>query len=237
MQTIMHGVFLIGLILAFDWSMLLGGFIFSWLLFCIGGSASLHRWCCHRSFEPKNRVIKWFLLWAGVQCTLGSVPGFAASHRHHHVNSETDQDPFKMTDSFWHNFKLFWYHFPKMNISPRLFVDILKDKDMKFSHDHYWKIWSVYPILVLVLGGPVAVVYFVAMPVTYMVLGMSWVTVGAHCGKYDAVTKDHSQDNHLFTALFAGEGLHNSHHAQPGECDFNRTKIDPTGLVIRFLKC
>lgn len=235
-QTFMHCIFLLGLIFAFDWSLLLYGFIVSWLLFCIGGSASLHRWCCHRSFEPKNRIVKWFLLWAGVQCTLGSVPGFAASHRQHHIHSDTDQDPFKLSTSFWHNFKLFWYHFPKMNISPRLFVDILKDKDMKFSHDHYWKIWAVYPILVLALGGPVAVVYFVAMPVTYMVLGMSWVTVIAHLGPYNQETKDRSWDSRLFTALFAGEGLHGSHHQHPGQCDFNYSKFDPTGLFVRYFK-
>ena len=235
-QSIMYVILVLGLIFAFDWLLLFYGLAVSWLLFCIGGSVSLHRWACHRSFEPKNRLVKWILLWAGVQCTLGSLPGFVGSHRQHHVHSDSDQDPFKITNSMWHNFKLFWYHFPKMNISPRWMVDILKDPDMKFSHDHYWTIWSVYPLLVFLLGGPIAVVYFVALPVTYMVLGMSWVTVLAHLGPYNPITKDRSWDSSLFTMLFAGEGLHGSHHAHAGECDFNRTKFDPTGLVIRYLK-
>lgn len=235
-QTVMHVLVIAGLIVAFDWSLLFAGLAVSWLLFCVGGSVSLHRWTCHRSFEPKNRVIKWLLLWLGVQCTLGSVPGFAASHRQHHVHSDTEQDPFQLKNSFWHNFKLFWYHFPKMSVSPKMIVDILRDKDMRLSHDHYWKIWAVYPALVLLLGGPVYFVYFVALPITYMVLGMSWVTVIAHSGPIDPITKDRSWDSRLFTVLFAGEGLHNSHHAHPGQCDFNATKLDPTGLVIKFLK-
>ena len=94
----------------------------------------------------------------------------------------------------------------------------------------------MYPILVLALGGPVAVVYFVAMPVTYMVLGMSWVTVIAHLGPYNQETKDRSWDSRLFTALFAGEGLHGSHHQHPGQCDFNYSKFDPTGLFVRYFK-
>lgn len=236
MQAIMYVILAVGLFLAFDWGLLIAGLAVGWLLFCIGGSASLHRWVCHRSFTPRNKLVKWFLLWAGVQCTLGSLPGFAASHRLHHMKSDTVDDPFILTNSVWHNFKLFWYHFPKMNISPRLFIDIVKDPDMKFSHDYYWTIWSIYPTLVLLLGGPVAVVYFVALPITYMVLGMSWVTVIAHSGPINPTTKDRSWDSRLFTVLFAGEGLHNSHHVNPGCCDFSATKVDPTGLVIRLFK-
>jgi len=243
-QALMYVILIVGLIVSFDGLLLFWGLVTSWLLFCIGGSVSLHRWCCHRSFEPKNKLVKWFLLWAGVQSTLGSLPGFTASHRQHHVHSDTEQDPFRLTDNHWHNFKLFWYHFPKMNLSPKMIVDILKDPDMKFTHDHYWKIWAIVPTLILLLGGPTMFVYFVALPITYMVLGMSWVTVMAHSktvqklfgGYFNGATNDNSWDSRFFTVLFAGEGLHNSHHWSPGASDFNHHKLDPTGLVIRFFK-
>lgn len=247
---IVHGLIyttlLLGLILAFDWQLLLVGLALGWVLFWIGGSVSLHRYTSHRTFEAKNRVVKWLLLWAGAQCTLGSVPGFAAAHRLHHRNSDTDQDPFRLTDSFWHNFKLWAYHFPKITVSPRIIVDLLGDRDFKFAHEHYWFIWGIYPALVLLLGGPVAVVYFVAVPIFYVICGMGYVTVIAHSttwsrwfnGTSKFSTNDASWDSKFFSYLFVGEGYHHSHHDKPGTSDYTipGQQFDLTGWVIRYLK-
>jgi stearoyl-CoA desaturase (delta-9 desaturase) len=245
-HSILYATILLGLVYAFDWKLLLEGIAIGWVLFWIGGSVGLHRFISHRTFEAKNRFIKWILLWASAQCTLGSVPGFAAAHRLHHKNSDTELDPFKLTDSAWHNFKLWAYHFPKIVVSPRSIVDLLGDKDFKCAHEHYWAIWSVYPIIVLLTGGPIAFVYFVAVPIVYVICGMGYVTVIAHStvwrrwfnGTSEFETNDASWDGKFFTYVFVGEGFHHSHHNKPGNSDYTipGKQFDITGWAIRYLK-
>ena len=245
-HSILYTTLLLGLVYAFDWKLLLEGVAIGWVLFWIGGSVGLHRFISHRTFEAKNRFIKWILLRASAQCTLGSVPGFAAAHRLHHKNSDTELDPFKLTDSAWHNFKLWAYHFPKIVVSPRSIIDLLGDKDFKFAHEHYWAIWSVYPIIVLLTGGPIAFVYFVAVPIVYVICGMGYVTVIAHStvwrrwfnGTSEFETNDASWDGKFFTYVFVGEGFHHSHHNKPGNSDYTipGKQFDITGWAIRYLK-
>jgi stearoyl-CoA desaturase (delta-9 desaturase) len=244
-QALMHLVFLWGVFQYWNATYLIIGLIISWSLFWIGGSISLHRWICHRAFEPRNKLVKWFLLWAGIQCTLGSIPGFAGAHRLHHAYSDTDRDPFVLKNNLWHNVKLWFYHFPKMSISPKMIVDLMRDKDIKLSYTHYWKIWAIYPLIVLATGGIEAFVYFVALPIVWMVLGMSYVTVVAHSPRwrkmFKAKTKtdsDWSWDSKFFSILFAGEGFHGCHHKDPSQSDYSNMsgKFDASGWLIRYLK-
>lgn len=245
-QSALYLTALAGLIFAFSWAMLLLGLVVGWVIFCLGVSISLHKHASHRTFEPRNRVIKLLLLWLGAQCTLGSNIGFAAGHRQHHRASDTETDPFVLTNSLWHNIKLWFYHFPTDNISPRLIKDLTSDDDYKFVHKHYWKIWAVVPTTILTLGGPVVFAYCFALPMVYVFLGMSYVTVVAHSSTWrrwfsstsNFDTHDQSWDSKFFTVLFAGEGYHHTHHAKPGEYSYSipGKQFDFSGYVIKYLK-
>lgn len=245
-QAILYSSVALVLLFAFDWLLLLKGLLVGWVFFCFAISISLHKYASHRSFEPRNRLIKLILLWLGNQATLGSSIGFAAGHRQHHISSDTDADPFRLTDSFMHNLKLWFYYFPTGTISPRLIKDLSGDKDYKFFHTHYWKIWAVLPVSMFCLLGPVYFVYFFALPVVYGFLGMSYVTVVAHSttwrkwfkGTADFDTNDQSWDGKFFTVLFAGEGYHHTHHANPSEYSYSipGKQFDFSGFVIKYIK-
>lgn len=227
----------------FNLGLLLSGLILGWVLFCLGVSASLHKWISHRTFVPKNKFIKWVLLWTGVQSTLGSPIGFAAGHRQHHTDSDGEKDPFVLTSSSWNNIKLWFYHFDTKNISPRLIKDLTQDSDIKFFHTHYWKIWSVYPCILLSID-PVLLVYLFAVPAVYVFLGMSYVTVVAHAtswknffnGTNNYNDLDKSWDSGFFSLLFAGEGYHHTHHVNPGVSDYSliNGRFDASGWLIRL---
>lgn len=245
MQVVLYTTVVLGLILSFDTCLLILGLMIGWLLFCIGVSISLHKYASHRTFEPKNRLIKLCLLWVGTQTTLGSIIGFAAGHRQHHRDSDGETDPFLLKESFWHNLKLWFYRFPLDNISPRLIKDLTVDQDYKFFHKHYWKIWAVYPSILLIID-PIYFVYFFAVPVVYCFLGMSYVTVIAHSlawkkffnGSAEFNDLDHSWDSKFFSLLFAGEGYHHAHHVNPSKLDYKEInlKFDFSGYLIRYLK-
>jgi stearoyl-CoA desaturase (delta-9 desaturase) len=243
-QAIIYTVAALGLVIAWDWQLFLIGIASGWCLFCVGISISLHKMVSHKTFVPKNRLIKFILLWAGVQSTLGSPVGFAAGHRQHHINSDTDLDPFKLAN-FWHNVKLWFYHFSTTNISPRIIKDIAADQDIKIFHNHYWKIWAIYPSILLCIS-PVYFVYLFAIPVVYGFLGMSYVTVIAHSTTWNKLFNrskkcnnvDDSWDSRFFSILFAGEGYHHTHHKSPGMYDYSKmnNKFDFSGWLISILK-
>lgn len=242
-QLLIYLTVISAVIYTFDLKLLLTGLVIGWLLFCVGVSAGLHKWISHRTFVPRNKFIKWLLLWAGVQSTLGSPIGFAAGHRQHHSDSDGSKDPFVLTDSTWNNIKLWFYHFDTSNISPRLIKDLTQDQDIKFVHTHYWKIWCIYPGLLLLIN-PVLFVYLFAVPAVWVFLGMSYVTVVAHatswkgffCGTSNYNDLDKSWDSGFFSVLFAGEGYHHAHHVNPGLSDYSlmNGRVDPSGLVIRL---
>jgi stearoyl-CoA desaturase (delta-9 desaturase) len=231
------------LTVAFDPILLVFGLLTSWIFYCFGLAICLHKYSSHRSFETKNQPLKYIILWFGTVVTMGSTINFAAGHRQHHRFADTPEDPYYLQGSLWHKIKLFFYWFPTYKISPLIIKDLLRDKDHVKFNDNYWKILLVYPAILLAVD-PVLFGYFYALPVTYVLLGMGYVTVLAHLprlhrfGSVDHTTNDNSWNSRLFSLLLAGEGLHNTHHAHPGLYNYetNSKDIDPAGRIISLIK-
>lgn len=222
-------------IFAFDFTLLLLGLLVGWVFFCVGLSVCLHKLSSHRTFEPKNRIIKYVLLWFGTVVTMGSTINFSAGHRQHHKHADTPEDPYCLQGTLWHKIKLFFYWFPTYKINPMIIKDLLRDKDHVWFNDNYWKILLPYPIVLLIID-PVLFGYFYALPVTYVLLGMGYVTVIAHLklGSRPYATNDNSWDSKTFAVLLAGEGYHNSHHANPGKNVLG--PCDCAGKLIELIK-
>jgi fatty-acid desaturase len=220
---------------AFNFMLLMLGLLVGWVFFCIGLSICLHKLASHRSFEPKNALIKYVLLWFGTVVTMGSTINFAAGHRQHHKHADTAEDPYYLQGSLWHKIKLFFYWFPTYKINPMIIKDLLRDKDHVWFNDNYWKILLPYPIILMAID-PIYVGYFYALPVTYVLLGMGYVTVVAHLklGDRPFNTNDNSWDSKLFAVLLAGEGYHNSHHNDSRKNVLGR--YDNAGKLIELIK-
>ncbi len=242
-QAILYLITIYTLLLFFNTTLFLLGLVLSWFFFAFGVSISLHKYSSHRSFEPKNLLIKHFLLWCGTQTTLGTSLEFAAGHRTHHKHSDTDQDPFALTSSFKHNLKLWFLWFDTSLVNPTIIKDLTRDSTHKFYHRNYWKIWAIYPVVLLIIN-PLYVCYFFALPVVYCLLGMSWVTVIAHSPTLQKFfigsktsTQDLSWNSVFFTVLFAGEGYHEIHHQFPGISDYGikNNRLDVSGKLINVL--
>ena len=242
-QAVAVAATILTLTLAFNIWLLILGLIVSWLFYCFGLAICLHKFTSHRAFEAKNKFIKYVILWFGTQVTMGSTINFAAGHRQHHVKSDTPEDPYCLDGGLWHRIKLFFYWFPTFKISPLIVKDLLRDSDHQFFNDHYWKILLVYPTILLLID-PVLFGYFYALPVTYVLLGMGYVTVIAHlpsCRRFGTryhATNDNSWNSKLFGLLLAGEGYHNNHHAFPGKSNYETHPgdFDVSGRIIDLIK-
>jgi stearoyl-CoA desaturase (delta-9 desaturase) len=229
--------------LAFDPLLLLLGLFISWLFWCMGLAICLHKYASHRTFETRNILVKYIILWFGTTLTMGSTINFAAGHRQHHKHADTPEDPYCLAGNFWHKIKLFFYWFPTYKISPLIIKDLLRDKEHTFFNDNYWKILLVYPVILLLID-PVWFGYFYALPVVYTVFGMGYVTVWAHTSSLQQygtrlyATTDNSWNSWLFSILLAGEGYHNTHHAFPGKYNYETQAgdLDISGRIIELLK-
>jgi stearoyl-CoA desaturase (delta-9 desaturase) len=223
------------LLFAFNWTLLVLGLLVGWLFFCVGLSIGLHKFSSHRTFTPKNQFLKNLVLWFSTVVTMGSTINFAAGHRQHHKHADTIDDPYCLQGSLWHKIKLFFYWFPTYKINPMIIKDLLRDQDHVRFNDNYWMILLVYPSILLLID-PILFGYFYALPVTYVLLGMGYVTVIAHLrlGQREYNTTDNSWNSRTFAVLLAGEGYHNTHHAHPGLNILG--PLDAGGYMIELIK-
>jgi stearoyl-CoA desaturase (delta-9 desaturase) len=225
-----------------DTKLVLIGLFLGWVLFGLAVSVSLHKYSAHRTYTPKNRFIKWVVLWFGTIGSLGSNICWAAQHREHHKYSDQDKDPHSPHGTFWHKVKVWFYYVPDIKISPMVVKDLTTDKDHIFFHRHYYKIIALY-VFVLWLFGFKYVGYFYALPVVYTFTGISWLVVVSHLpslGRWSwrtYNTSDYSVNSHIGSLLFICEGYHNTHHGCPGLWDnaINKWEFDLTAPIIKII--
>ena len=71
---------------------LLYGYVFYYVAALLGISIGYHRYFTHRSFKT-HQVLEYVMLMLGMICGGRSVLTWAAVHRMHHANSDTEEDP------------------------------------------------------------------------------------------------------------------------------------------------
>lgn len=241
-QAFVYLVAISTVVLAWDFKLFVLSLIAGWFMFGLGGSLCLHKLSSHRSFVPKNRLIKWVILWFGTIGSLGSTICWAAGHREHHQHADHKTDPHRPYGSMFHKFKMWFYYFPTWEISPLIVRDLTTDPDHRFFHQHYYKIIFSY-VLVLFLINPVYVGYFYAIPVLYLLFGISWATVIAHIPQLGYLswrtynTPDYTYNSNFWGVLLAGEGYHNTHHACPWlwNTALNKGEFDLTAYLIKLI--
>jgi stearoyl-CoA desaturase (delta-9 desaturase) len=234
---------LITLIFAFNLKLFLIGLFLGWILFPLGVSLCLHKWSSHKTFEPKNKLIKIFLLWCGTITCFGSTICWASTHRSHHKHSDNESDPHSPKNINW--LKLWFYYFPSHEVNPRIVKDLINDKEHKWFHKNY------YAIILITIGligliDPLLVGYLFCIPVMYIFQGISYIIVTAHLPKMmkyfkgyrNFNTNDNTYNSQIINCLYIGEGYHNNHHAKAGLWN-NAIKSDEYDLsapIIKLLK-
>lgn len=236
---------IVTMIFAWDTSLFLTALFLGWVCFGLCVSVGLHKYAAHRTYEPKNRLIKWIVLWFATIGTLGSTICWAAGHRAHHKHADHIEDPHRPHGSLWHKIKVWFYYVPSFRLNPLIIKDLKRDKDHVWFHKHYYKvIWSY--ILMLALIDPIYVGYFYGIPIMYTLTGISWATVIAHVPKLSYYlpdawrtynSKDYTVNSHIWSIIFIGEGLHNTHHAVPGLWNnaINKGEFDLTAPIIKLI--
>lgn len=241
-QALVYIITFFTLVFAFDLKLFLISLVVGWFTFAVAGSMCLHKLAAHRSWTPKNRLIKWIVICWGTLGGLGSTIAWAAGHREHHRHTDLKTDPHRPYGSLWHKFKMWFYYFPVWNISPGIVKDLMSDPDHKFFHRHYFKIILTY-IAILGIIDIRYIGYFWAIPVLYLLFGISWATVIAHIRQLGYFswrtfnTKDYTYNSNFWQVIVAGEGYHNTHHACPWLWDtaIYKGEFDITAWFIKLV--
>ena len=199
----------------------------------LGSEIGAHRLWSHRSFEV-GPVVKKILIALDTPAGEGSIIAFGGIHRLHHAHSDTNQDP--------HNpklgvFKATFYLHTADYLSPKMIVDLLKDSDLMWQHQNYFKIHLIL-IVLLTLISPL-LLWFYAVNIVFTLWINFLVDVVCHTwGKNKHNLSNNSKNNRWADIMLWGVGLHNNHHAQPKNYSnaWGGDYFDLWGSIIKLIK-
>ncbi len=202
-----------------------------------GVEVGFHRQLSHHAFDSK-RPLRLALAIAGSMAAQGRVLYWVATHRRHHVHSDTPDDPhsphYRKGDSgdermgrlkgLWHAHMGNMYTGHPTNCT--LFArDVVKDRDLAMIDRYYW-LWIALGFLIpAVLGGVISASWIGA------VQGLLWggfariflvhhvyFANGSFAHMYGGQpydNKDFSTNNAVFAVPTFGSAYQNNHHAFP----------------------
>jgi stearoyl-CoA desaturase (delta-9 desaturase) len=209
-----------------------------YLVRMFGITAGYHRYFSHRSYKT-SRAFQFVLACLGCSALQKGPLWWTAHHRHHHLHSDTPEDPHSpRASSFW------WSH-----------VGWILARDHDQTHWQAVRDWSRYPELrwlnrnhwvpglvlaglCFLLGGWSGLVW--GFVVSTVLLYHAVFAVNSLChilGRRRYATSDQSRNN-LFVALITlGEGWHNNHHHYQSSANqgFFWWEIDVTYYLIKLL--
>jgi stearoyl-CoA desaturase (Delta-9 desaturase) len=210
-----------------------------------------HRYFSHKAFKT-TRPVQFLFALIGAACVQRGPLWWAAHHRDHHRNADTERD---IHSPLQHG--LLWSHMGWF-LTPRGFRTHWESiPDLQHYPELRWldRFDIFVPVLlavVLFFGGRWAGQAFPATGtsgaqlltwgffVSTVVLFHATVTINslAHCfGSRRFETADNSRNNWLLAVLTFGEGWHNNHHHFPGSArqGFRWWEVDLTYYVLRAL--
>jgi len=201
-------------------------------------TAGYHRYFSHRSFST-SRAFQFVLAFLAQTTTQKSVLWWAATHRHHHLHSDAEQDVHSPRHKGFFYSHLGWMFKRKFDKPDLAKVgDLVRYPELMWL-DRYEQVPAVaVAMLCLLMAGWAG-----------LVVGFFWSTVllfhATFCinslahvhGRKRYVTGDDSRNNWLLALLTMGEGWHNNHHAYQSSVrqGFKWWEIDPTYYILRAL--
>ncbi len=218
-------------------------------MFAITGG--YHRYFSHRSYDT-SRAFQFILAVLGASSAQKGPLWWAASHRHHHKHSDTEEDLHSPgLRGMW------WAHMGWVlskehdNADLETVRDLSRYPELRWLEDYHY----IPPVTFLFATGFLGW----GLSISYPELGTSWIQMMvwgallstvflyhgtfainsfAHIiGRKRFETGDDSKNSFLLAIITLGEGWHNNHHRYPGSerQGFYWWEIDITHYVLKFL--
>jgi stearoyl-CoA desaturase (delta-9 desaturase) len=199
----------------------------------IGGEIGFHRCFSHRSFKTqkwKERV----LLILGSLNLVGSSLSWVGTHRTHHANTDKPLDPHSPYQQHW--FKIWVLAWDPFVIKTRYVAELIRDPWHMFIHRWYFELVLLILLLLGSINYTLTIFLLVVPSVIQFHVGSLLIDIVCHKWGYrNFETDDHSRNNIWVNLFTVGSGLHNNHHADPGNyyCVQKPGEWDVWGLFIK----
>lgn len=218
-----------------------------------GVTVGFHRLFTHKSFEA-SRPLRITLALLGSMSLQGSLIGWVADHRRHHMFTEREGDPhsprrpegqpFGRVRGFVHA-HVGWLFEHASQDREKFAPDLLADRDIVIVDRLFVPLSVLTFVLPFGLGwaitgrftGGLAVFLWAGLLRVGLLHHVSWAT-NSLChmfGRRPFDTEDSSRNLAPFAVLSMGEGWHNAHHAFPALArhGVDRFQFDSSALIIR----
>ncbi|MBI3543917.1 MAG: fatty acid desaturase [Deltaproteobacteria bacterium] len=203
-----------------------------------------HRLLAHRALKARRPVL---LATApfGVLALMGGPISFVATHRLHHIGSDTPDDPHNARESFW--FSHWGWLFrrdPKLSnpeLLQRVAADVAADPYLAFLERGSTQVALHLALMagLFAFGGPGAVYWGMFLRIVF-VYHLTFLTNSAgHTFGYRTFDlPDCSRNTWWIGALSGGEAWQNNHHAYPSVANLGHRwwETDMTFSFIRLLR-
>lgn len=216
LQVVNHLLSLAGIVYVISigaWTWLVTAVLIYWFIGVFGINIGMHRLLSHRSFKTYPWFER-FVSIVGVLTTVGSPLAWVAIHRQHHRAAETPQDPHSPYQIG--NFRAWFGQWPKIKLDTKLVRDLRQDHFQRYLHKNYHWVIATYALGLLIVGGPLAVIFGYCLPASLCLHSTSAIIVIAHRHGYRThPCRDESRNSWIANIITLGEGWHNNHHARP----------------------
>jgi stearoyl-CoA desaturase (delta-9 desaturase) len=264
LQQLLTGVIVFGPLVAVAWALAaaVGGQFVSlpilaiaaafYLFTVLGVTVGFHRLFTHRSFVAR-RSLKVALAIAGSMSFQGSLIGWVATHRRHHMFSDQPGDPhstvcpehhpFQRLRGFYHA-HIGWFFAHEDTPRARFAPDLLADRDLVWVDRMFLPLciatlalpFGIGYLLTGTLGGALAALLWAGVLRVGFLHQITWSTnsVCHMFGRRPFRSNDQSTNFAPLALLSMGESWHNAHHAFPSLArhGVDRHQVDLSAMVI-----
>lgn len=234
-QLAVHIIAAVGLVILWNPYWLVVSFVCWFFIYLYGGAIGYHRLWSHKAFEANN-FVKYSSMFVGMLMGQGALFSWVGQHRLHHKYSDVpDKDPYYAhTDSALETLKIWFLSPHPINYEINMVKDLVKDKWVRFTHNHYYKIIFSWVILLAVINPMLALYgWFIPSVLCYISAQVTGI-FGHKIGNTIYDINDKSKNSTWLNIFTLGESYQNTHHKYPRKLIMG--EYDITGILVnRFI--
>jgi stearoyl-CoA desaturase (Delta-9 desaturase) len=190
-----------------------------WFLSGMGITMGYHRLFSHKAYKT-NVFVEWLLMIFGSMALENTILKWCSDHRIHHTKAETKEDPYSITEGFWHA-HIGWIvkNGLEENNRVRGVKDLKSKSAVVFQNKYYFTIGIIGGFII-----PLAIGFIYGRPMGALLwAGFLRLTIVHHAtffinsmchyfGRQTYDIKSTARDSWFVSWFTFGEGYHNYHH-------------------------